>query len=71
MLDILNNPRMNENAKVAELEKAEHLRQWQAANAGTKEPPPTAFTTRYGRAQVSEEDWVQSGQPALWYMEQQ
>lgn len=53
------------------MSKAEHLRQWQAANPGTKEPPPTAFTTRDGRVQVSEEAWVQSGQPALWGMEQQ
>ena len=51
------------------MSRAEHLRQWQAANPGTKEPPPTAFTTRDGRVQVSEEAWVQSGQPALWGME--
>ena len=51
--------------------RAEHLRQWQAANPGTKEPPPTAFVTRDGRVQVSEEAWVQSGQPALWGMVQE
>ena len=48
------------------LTQAEHLRQWQHANPGTKEPPPTAFTTKDGRVQVSEDMWVQSGEPLLW-----
>ena len=48
------------------MNQAEHLRQWQHANPGTKEPPPAAFTTRDGRVQVSEEMWVQSGEPLLW-----
>lgn len=46
--------------------QAEHLRQWQHANPGTKDPAPAAFTTRDGRVQVSEEMWVQSGEPLLW-----
>jgi hypothetical protein len=46
--------------------QAEHVRQWQHANPGTTEPPPTAFTTRDGRVQVSEEMWVQGGESPLW-----
>ena len=48
------------------MSQAEHLRQWQNANPGAKEPPPAAFTTRDGRVQVSEEMWLQSGEPPLW-----
>lgn len=48
------------------MSKAEHLRQWRNANPGSKEPPPTAFTTRDGRVQVSEEMWIQSGEGPLW-----
>ncbi len=48
------------------MNQAEHLRQWQHANPGTKEPPPAAFTTRDGRVQASEEMWLQSGEPPLW-----
>ncbi len=44
----------------------EHLRQWQAAHPGTKEPPPVAFTTSDGRVQVSEEGWIKSGEGPLW-----
>jgi hypothetical protein len=46
----------------------EHMRQWKDANPGSTEPPPIAFTTRDGRVVVNEVRWVQSGQPALWYM---
>lgn len=46
--------------------QAEHVRQWQHANPGTNDPPPVAFTTRDGRVQVSEEGWVQSGEPIFW-----
>jgi hypothetical protein len=48
------------------MNQAEHVRQWQHANPGTKEPPPAAFTTRDGRVQVSEEMWLQSGESPLW-----
>jgi hypothetical protein len=48
------------------MNQAEHVRQWQHANPGTKEPPPAAFTTRDGRVQASEEMWLQSGEPPLW-----
>jgi hypothetical protein len=44
----------------------EHLRQWQNAHPGTKEPPPVAFTTRDGRVQVSEDEWIKSGEGPLW-----
>ena len=48
------------------MNQAEHVRQWQHANPGTKEPPPAAFTTRDGRVQASEEMWLRSGEPPLW-----
>jgi len=44
----------------------EHLRQWRAAHPGTKESPPVAFTTSDGRVQVSEEEWIKSGEGPLW-----
>jgi hypothetical protein len=46
--------------------QAEHVRQWQNANPGAKEPPPVAFTTRDGRVQVSEKMWIESGEGPLW-----
>jgi hypothetical protein len=47
----------------------EHAAQWKAANPGSKEPPPIAFTTRDGRVVVNEEAWVKSGQRPLWAVE--
>src|SRR5262249_37435924 len=46
--------------------RAEHLLQWQHAHPGTTKSPPVAFTTKDGRVQVSEEMWLQSGEPPLW-----
>lgn len=48
------------------MSKAEHLRQWKSANPNSTEDPPTSFTTRDGRVQVSEEKWIQSGEKPLW-----